>query len=186
MKRTAPRHGFFQWKLSLYALVVILLATASLTLAPFAGAQNPNPSASSMDGAAGPSGRVVYPESKKVEVIDDYFGTMVADPYRWLENEKTPEVSAWVEAQNKVTFAYLDQIPYRQKIKERLTALFNYPRYSAPSRRGKYFFFTKNDGLQNQSVWYRQKGLDGTTGVLLHPNKLSKDGISRLGQFSLS
>ncbi|MEK6280923.1 MAG: prolyl oligopeptidase family serine peptidase [Acidobacteriota bacterium] len=139
-----------------------------------------------MDGAAGPSARLVYPESRKVEVIDDYFGTKVADPYRWLENEKTPEVSAWVEAQNKVTFAYLDQIPYRQKIKERLTTLFNYPRYSAPSRRGEYFFFTKNDGLQNQSVWYRQKGLDGTPEVLLDPNKLSKDGTTRLGQFSLS
>ena len=186
MKRTAPRHRFFEWKLSLYALLVVTLATASISFAPFAGAQNPNPSATAMDGAGKPSTRVAYPESKKVEVVDDYHGTKVSDPYRWLENEKTEEVSAWVEAQNRVTFAYLDQIPYRTKIKERLTALYNYPRYSAPSRRGEYFFFTKNDGLQNQSVWYRQKGLDGAPEVLLDPNKLSKDGTTRLGQFSLN
>jgi prolyl oligopeptidase len=186
MKRSAPRLHFFEWKLSLHILLVVLLATASISFAPFAGAQNPNPSTSAMDGAAKPSTRVVYPESKKVEVVDDYHGTKVADPYRWLEDEKTPEVSAWVEAQNKVTFAYLDQIPYRTKIKERLTVLYNYPRYSSPSRRGEYFFFNKNDGLQNQSVWYRQKGLDGTPEVLLDPNKLSKDGTTRLGQFSLS
>jgi prolyl oligopeptidase len=185
MKRFALRLRF-QSKLSLFALLVISLATASVVFAPFAGAQKPTPAARATDGAAGPTARVIYPESKKVEVVDDYFGTKVADPYRWLENEKTPEVSAWVEAQNKVTFAYLDQIPYRQKIKERLTTLFNYPKYSAPARRGEYFFFTKNDGLQNQSVWYRQKGLDGTPEVLLDPNKLSKDGTAKLGQFSLS
>jgi prolyl oligopeptidase len=185
MKRTAPRLHV-QWKLSLYALLVIALAMASISLAPFARAQNPTPSAASGDGASGPSVPVTYPESKKVEVVDDYFGTKVADPYRWLEEEKAPEVSAWVEAQNRVTFAYLEQIPYRQRIKERLTALFNYARYSAPGRRGEYYFYTKNDGLQNQSVWYRQKGLDGTPEVLLDPNKLSKDGTTRLGQFSLS
>jgi prolyl oligopeptidase len=186
MKSTAPRLHFFQWKLSFYALLIVSLATASVSLAPFAGAQNPNPAASAMDGGAKPPTKVVYPESKKGEVVDDYHGTKVADPYRWLEDEKTDEVSAWVDAQNKVTFAYLDLIPYRTKIKERLTTLFNYPRYSAPSRRGEYFFFAKNDGLQNQNVWYRQKGLDGTPEVLLDPNKLSKDGTTRLGQFSLS
>src|SRR5688572_5907129 len=105
MKRFAPRLRF-QSKLSLFGLLIISLATASVVLAPFAGAQNPNPAAHATDGAAGPNARLVYPESKKVEVVDDYFGTKVADPYRWLENEKTPEVSAWVEAQNKVTYAY--------------------------------------------------------------------------------
>ena len=125
---------------------------------------------------------IVYPETKKVDIVDDYFGTKVADPYRWLEADaNVPEVAAWVEAQNKVTFGYLEKIPYRQKIKDRLTQLFNYPRYSAPARRGEYFFYTKNDGLQNQSVWYRQKGLDGTPEVLLDPNKLSADGTTRLG-----
>lgn len=137
------------------------------------------------DGAAG-SARIVYPETKKVDTVDDYFGTKVADPYRWLENDAAPEVASWVESQNRVTFAYLDKIPFRGKIKERLTQLFNYPKYSAPARRGEYFFYTKNDGLQNQGVWYRQKGIDGTPEVLLDPNKLSADGTSKLGQFSLS
>ena len=130
---------------------------------------------------------LVYPETKKVDTVDDYFGTKVADPYRWLEADaNVPEVAAWVEAQNKVTFSYLEKIPFRQKIKDRLTQLYNYPRYSAPARRGEYFFYTKNDGLQNQSVWYRQKGLDGTPEVLLDPNKLSADGTTRLGAVGIS
>ena len=171
---------------SIALFLVFALAIASASLAPFVEAQsNTNPSASSHDGDSGTS-RPVYPETKRVDVVDDYHGTLVPDPYRWLENEKDPEVAAWVEAQNKVTFGYLEKIPYRAKIKERLTTLYNYPKYSAPSRRGDYFFFTKNDGLQNQSVWYRQKGLDGAAEVLLDPNKLSKDGTTRLGQFSLS
>ena len=112
----------------------------------------------------------------------------MADPYRWLEDDTavSPAVASWVEAENSVTFAYLEKIPYRAKIKERLTQLYNYPKYSAPARRGDYFYFTKNDGLQNQSVWYRQKGLDGTPEVLLDPNKLSADGTTRLGGFALS
>ncbi len=171
---------------SIALFLVFALAITSASLAPFVGAQsNSNPSATSHDGASA-STRLVYPESKKVEVVDDYFGTRVPDPYRWLENENTPEVASWVEAQNKVTFSYLEKIPYRMKIKDRLTTLFNYPKYSAPSRRGEYFFYTKNDGLQNQSVWYRQKGLDGEAEVLLDPNKLSKDGTTKLGQFSIS
>jgi prolyl oligopeptidase len=91
-----------------------------------------------------------------------------------------------IEAENKVTFSYLEKIPFRQKIKDRLTQLYNYPKYSAPGRRGEYFFYSKNDGLQNQSVWYWQKGLDGTPEVLLDPNKLSADGTTRLGAFSVS
>ncbi|HEY3169170.1 MAG TPA: prolyl oligopeptidase family serine peptidase, partial [Candidatus Binatia bacterium] len=139
-----------------------------------------------MDGAAA-SASIVYPETKKGDTVDDYFGTKVADPYRWLEGDaNVPEVRSWVEAQNKVTFAYLEKIPFRQKIKDRLTQLYNYPKYSSPTRRGDYLFYTKNDGLQNQSVWYRQKGLDGTPEILLDPNKLSADGTTRLGVFSIS
>ena len=130
--------------------------------------------------------RLVYPETKKVNVVDDYFGTKVSDPYRWLEDDKAPEVEAWVEAENKVTFAYLDQIPYRAQVKERLTKLFNYPKFTAPSRRGEWFFFSKNEGLQNQSVHFIQKGLDGVPDLLLDPNKFSADGTSRLGAFALS
>jgi prolyl oligopeptidase len=127
-----------------------------------------------------------YPTTKKVDVVDDYFGTKVVDPYRWLENNDSPEVAAWVEAQNKVSFDYLGRIPYRKAVYDRLTKLYNYPKIGAPQRRGEWFVFTKNDGLQNQSIYYIQKGLDGTPELLLDPNKFSADGTSRLGAFSWS
>ncbi len=127
-----------------------------------------------------------YPETKKVDTVDTYFGTTVADPYRWMEDDNSPEVAAWVEAENKVTFGYLDKISYRPQLKDRLTKLLNYPKYGSPTRRGEWFIFSKNDGLQNQSVQYIQKGLDGTPEVLLDPNKFSTDGTSQLGGFSLS
>src|SRR2546425_9421644 len=91
----------------------------------------------------GDGGSIKYPETKKGDVVDDYFGTKVADPYRWLEDDNAPDVAAWVEAQNKVTFGYLDQIPYRAAIKDRLTKLYNYPKYGNPTRRGEWFFSTK-------------------------------------------
>jgi prolyl oligopeptidase len=125
--------------------------------------------------------RLAYPETKKVDQADDYFGTKVADPYRWLEDDNAAEVMAWVQAQNAVTFGYLDTIPYRPKIKARLTEIFNYPRYSSPFRVGESYFFSKNDGLQNQSVYYVQKGLDGTPEVFVDPNALSPDGTVRIG-----
>jgi prolyl oligopeptidase len=130
--------------------------------------------------------KITYPETKKVEVVDDYFGTKVPDPYRWLEDETSPETKAWVESQNRLTFAYLDKIPYREKLKARLTELYNYPRISAPFHRGDTYFFTKNDGLQNQSVYYIQKGVNGTPEVFLDPNKFSADGTSVLSAFSLA
>jgi prolyl oligopeptidase len=130
--------------------------------------------------------KLTYPETKRVEVVDTYFGTTVPDPYRWLEDDNAPEVAAWVEAENKVTFGYLDKIPYRAQIRARLEKLLNYPRYSAPTRRGEQFIFSKNDGLQNQNVYYIQKGLDGAPDLLLDPNKFSADGTSQLGGFSLS
>ena len=125
--------------------------------------------------------RLAYPETKKVDQIDDYFGTKVADPYRWLEDDNAEEVKAWVLAQNAVTFGYLDTIPYRPAIKARLTEIYNYPRYSSPFRVGENYFFYKNDGLQNQSVCYIQKGLDGAPEVFFDPNALSPDGTVRLG-----
>jgi len=127
-----------------------------------------------------------YPQTKKVDHIDTYFGVKVADPYRWLEDENSPETRQWVEEQNKVTFGYLEKIPFRQQVKQRLEKLFDYPKYSAPFRRGEYFFFSKNEGLQNQSVLYRQKGLDGKPEVVLDPNTFSEDGTARLSGFSLS
>src|SRR5689334_24165603 len=104
--------------------------------------------------------KLQYPQTRKVDHVDDYNGVKVSDPYRWLEDENSPETAKWVEEQNKVTFAYLDRIPYREKIKSRLEKLFNYVRYGAPFRNNENFFYTRNDGLQNQSVYYMQKGLD--------------------------
>ena len=127
-----------------------------------------------------------YPETRKVDQIDTYFGVRVADPYRWLEDENAPDTAKWVEAENKVTFGYLDAIPFRSRLKERLTALYNYPRYGAPYRRGEYFFYTKNDGLQNQSVVYMQKGIDGTPEVLIDPNAFSAQGTTQLGALAIS
>ncbi len=130
--------------------------------------------------------KLPYPKTNKIDHVDTYHGVAVPDPYRWLEDSNSAETARWVEEQNKVTFAYLEKIPFRKPLRKRLEQLFNYPRYSAPFRRGEYFIFSKNDGLQNQSVYYIQKGLDGAAEVLLDPNKFSEDGTSRLGAFSVS
>ncbi|HKV42915.1 MAG TPA: prolyl oligopeptidase family serine peptidase [Blastocatellia bacterium] len=127
-----------------------------------------------------------YPQTKKVDQTDTYFGVKVPDPYRWLEDDKSAETAEWVQAENHVTFDYLARIPYRERIKERLTALLNYPKYGTPFHRGDNYFFFKNDGLQNQAVIYAQKGLEGTPELFLDPNKLSADGTSRLINFALS
>ena len=130
--------------------------------------------------------RLEYPKAKKGDQMDTYFGVKVADPYRWLEDENSPETARWVEEENRLTFGYLEKIPYRQAVKARVERLFNYPRYTAPFRRGEYYFYFKNDGLQNQNVLYVQKGLDGASEVLLDPNKFSADGTSELGALAVS
>nr|WP_238387632.1 prolyl oligopeptidase family serine peptidase [Pararcticibacter amylolyticus] len=122
---------------------------------------------------------IKYPQTKKDNTTDTYFGTKIADPYRWLENDIADDTKAWVTEQNKVTQNYLSQIPYRDKIKKRLEDLWNYERFSAPFREGDYMYFTKNDGLQNQSVLYRQRD-GGTPEIFLDPNKFSKDGTTSL------
>ncbi len=127
-----------------------------------------------------------YPTTRTVEQKDNYHGTSVSDPYRWLEDDRSAETAEWVKEQNKVTFGYLEKIPYRDAIKKRLEKIYNYAKYSAPSRKGEWYYFYKNDGLQNQSVLYRQKGLNGTPEVVLDPNKLSTDATTRLAQFQLS
>lgn len=124
--------------------------------------------------------KIVYPQTRKVEVVDDYFGTKVPDPYRWLEDDNSEETRKWVEEQNKLTFSFLEKIPYREKIRERLRDIYNYPRMGQPFRAGEYYFFYKNDGLQNQSVIYYQKGLDGEPEVFIDPNELSPDGTIRI------
>lgn len=127
-----------------------------------------------------------YPDTKKTDTKDTYFGTEVADPYRWLEDDHSEETKAWVKAQNEVTFGFLDKIPFRKAWLDRLEKTNNYPKYSSPFRNNKHYYFYKNDGLQNQSVLYRQKGLNGEPELVLDPNKLSPDGTTALAVFSLS
>lgn len=130
--------------------------------------------------------RITYPNTAKVDHTDEYFGTSISDPYRWLENDTAQNTEVWVQAQNAVTNAYLDKIPFRNAIKNRLTELWDYARYSAPYNKGKYYIFSKNDGLQNQSVVYCQQGLTGEAKVLIDPNKLSQDGTVALQGTSFS
>ena len=129
---------------------------------------------------------LTYPATRKGDVVDDYHGTKVADPYRWLEDENAPETKAWVEAENKVTSAYLDQIPERDAIRTRLTRLWDFEKYSAPSKRGKHYFYSTNTGLQNQAVLYVTDRLQDRGRVLLDPNALSPDGTTALSGMSLS
>lgn len=128
-----------------------------------------------------------YPETRKDStVVEDYFGTQVADPYRWLENDTSEETAAWVSAQNAVTFGFLETIPYRQRIVDRLTELWDYEKYSAPFKRGDYTYYYKNDGLQNQYVIYRQSLGGGVDEVFLNPNDFSKDGTTSMAGISFS
>jgi prolyl oligopeptidase len=136
--------------------------------------------------AAQTAKKLVYPESKKVEQVDDYHGVKIADPYRWLEDLDSADTHAWVEAQNNVTFAYLNDIPARAQIKQRLTKLWNYERYTLPQKRGSRYFYSKNNGLQNQSVLYTATALDAAPQVLLDPNTLSTDGTVALSGVTVS
>jgi prolyl oligopeptidase len=126
-----------------------------------------------------------YPATKKVDVTDDYFGRKIADPYRWLEDDNSEETKRWVDEQNKVTFGYLEKIPFRNQIKERLTQVWNYEKLSVPFKKGKYYFYYKNNGLQNQSVLYVQEGLSGSPRILIDPNKLSTDGTVAINGISI-
>ncbi len=127
-----------------------------------------------------------YPTTRKIDQTDDYHGVQVSDPYRWLENPDSEETQAWVEAQNAVTFGYLNEIPAREKIKQRLTQLWDYEKYGIPFKEGDRYFYYKNDGLQNQSVLYTLTSLDGEPKVLIDPNTLSEDGTVALGGISIS
>ena len=127
----------------------------------------------------------MYPKTNKKPVVDSYFGTEIIDNYRWLEDDKSNETKAWVKAENKVTFNYLEQIPYREKLKNRLSELWNYEKIGTPFIEGDYTYFSKNDGLQNQNVVYRTKE-NSDTEVFLDPNTFSKDGTTSLGALSFS
>ena len=161
-------------------LVVVLLTQALMP----ALAQKPATDGPASGGAAAKP--LVYPATKKGEQFDEYHGTKVADPYRWLEDLDTPETKAWVEAQNRLTDAYLAEIPARRKIKERLTRLWNFERYGIPFREGNRYVYTKNDGLQNQSVLYTAASLSDEPRVLLDPNKLSAEGTIALAGTAIS
>ncbi|MBS1501871.1 MAG: S9 family peptidase [Bacteroidetes bacterium] len=126
-----------------------------------------------------------YPQTKKVDTVDTYFGTQVPDPYRWLEDDRAADTKAWVKEQNKVTQNYLGQIPFREAIHKRLETLWNYEKYSAPFKEGKYTYFYKNDGLQNQSVLWRQTG-EATPEIFLDPNKFSADGLTSMTSISFT
>lgn len=122
---------------------------------------------------------VTYPTTQKVDTVDTYFGTDVPDPYRWLEDDRSEETESWVAAQNKTTFGYLENIPFRNDIKNRLEKLWNYEKLGSPFKEGEYTYFYKNDGLQNQYVVYRKKG-DAEPEVFLNPNTFSEDGTTSL------
>ncbi len=157
--------------LAMTAPIIVAAATA-------AAAQSAVPPA--------PPAPSAYPKTRTVDHIDDYFGTKVADPYRWLEDDNAADTKAWVEAQNAVTFAYLGQIPARDDIRTRLTTLWNYERYGLPRKRGAHYVFTRNDGLQNQAVFHRTTSLDAAPDVLLDPNTLSPDGTIAVGSTTFS
>jgi prolyl oligopeptidase len=162
------------------AAIVALLSLSAAVLARKTSAQNESQSKTTMNKT------FVYPTAKKVDQFDDYHGVKVADPYRWLEDPDSADSRAWIEAQNKLTFGFLNEIPERAKIKERLTKLWNYEKYTPPFKEGARYFYFKNDGLQNQNVLYTLKSLDGEPRVLLDPNKLSTDGTVALSGWAFT
>jgi len=133
-----------------------------------------------------PVPRWAYPSTRQADVVDEYHGVKVADPYRWLEDDNSPDTKAWVDAENAVTFGYLRRIPELGAIRARLTKLWNYERYGVPVKQGGRYFLTKNDGLQNQAVLYTLTSLDATLAVLLDPNALSADGAVALTAYEVS
>jgi prolyl oligopeptidase len=129
--------------------------------------------------------KINYPVTKTGEVVDTIFGTPVADPYRWLEDDMSEETAEWVKEQNVITFGYLEKIPYREALKEKLTQIYNYEKFGMPFREGDYIYFAKNNGLQNQYVYYRQKE-GGEPELFLDPNTFSADGTTSLGEMGFS
>ena len=129
--------------------------------------------------------KMTYPQTRTDNTVDTYFGTQIADPYRWLEDDRSAETAEWVKQQNNFTFGYLSKIPYRQAIKEKLEKLWNYEKIGAPFTEGDYTYYYKNNGLQNQSVLYR-KDKNGKEEVFLDPNTFSNDGTTSLGEVAFS
>lgn len=130
--------------------------------------------------------KINYPVTKKTDIVESYHGINVSDPYRWLEDDNSAETKAWVKEQNEITFNYLNKIPFRPQVRQRLEQMWNYPKYSAPIKEGEYYYFYKNDGLQNQAIIYRQRGLNTNPEVFIDPNTLSNEGVVALGVVSFS
>jgi prolyl oligopeptidase len=170
-------------KSSRSATIVLLVATSvsGFPCLPVALAQN-----STSTGAQKMIKPITYPPARKSDQVDDYHGVKVADPYRWLEDLDSNETHQWVEAENKLTFGYLNEIPARFQIKDRLTKLWNYEKFDVPSKEGENYFYLRNSGLQNQSVVYTVTALDGQPKLLLDPNTLSADGTIALSGMSVS
>ncbi len=158
--------------------ILLLVAAIAVSAGPSAMPQTAAPK--------GEAPKYIYPAAKRVDQVDDFFGTKVADPYRWLENSDAPDTRAWIDAENALTSAYLSKIPERVAIKARLTEIWNYERYGTPEREGPWYFFAKNSGLQPQAVIYKTKALAAAPEVLIDPNTLSKDGTVALGSTSFT
>jgi len=163
--------------------VSFVCAAVLMTVFVFASCSTTKPTRSGLCQSSEP---FVCPETRKDDIVDVYHGVKVPDPYRWLEDPDSPETCAWVKAQNKVSFGYLESIPEREAIEKRLTKLWNYERYGVPFRKGGRFFYRKNDGLQDQSVLYTTKSLDDEPEVLLDPNTFSRDGTVAINPYTLN
>ena len=148
------------------------LAALAIMMPTLAAAQGPGP--------------FKYPESRRADTVETLHGRAVPDPYRWLEDPNSPDTRAWIEAQNRLTFGFLEQMPSRAAIKDRMTRLWNYERYGTPAREGGWYVFAKNDGLQNQAVIYKTRALEAPAEILIDPNTLSKDGTVALGSLSFT
>jgi prolyl oligopeptidase len=127
-----------------------------------------------------------YPKARVCDQVDEYFGTKVADPYRWMEIEKTPELEEWIAAENKTTNAYLDQISFRDELRREMTERYDYAKQGTPWKRGGRYFYSKNTGLQNQSTQHFKTSLDGEEKLLIDPNALSDDGTVALSSLAIS
>ena len=169
MKLFAKKHGLLAIAIALFLLICHYGQSCSISAA-----------------MTDPKQTFVYPQPHQAKQVDAYHGTQVADPYRWLEDPDSDETKAWVEAENKLTFGLLEKIPARDRLKQRLTQLWNYEKYGIPFKQGDRYFYFKNDGLQNQSVLYTLKSLDDKPIVLLDPNTLSADGTIALSGLSVS
>ncbi|MEA3058608.1 MAG: prolyl oligopeptidase, partial [Sphingomonadales bacterium] len=161
-------------------LVAALLTTATPV--------NSQPAATPAASAPSAQPSLAYPPARRVDLVETHFGVPVADPFRWLENDvrNDPEVAAWVAAENQVTDRVLQTLPLRPWFKERMTALYDYERYGLPNKQGSHYFYTRNTGLQNQSVLYVREGLDGEPRQLIDPNGWSADGATALAEWTPS